>query len=82
MDIMDINEIFNEANFSESHTNHRLSIATVAGLASDAAYHRQLIFDVESNTILKEKYGIELTTEEINIFEAYHNLLLKIHCES
>lgn len=63
-------------------TPHRLTCKDVEQIASDVHYHHQLIEDHESDMIIKDKYQMTLTPEEREIMVKYHDLVLKIHCES
>lgn len=62
--------------------NYRLACKDIEQMASDVHYHAQLIEDDESDMIIKDKYAISLTPEERALMVQYHDLVLRLHCES
>lgn len=66
----------------QSAGHYRLTCKDIEQIASDVHYHAQLIEDSESDMIIKDKYGISLTSKERAIMVNYHDLVLRLHCES
>ena len=69
-----------KASVPEGH--YRLSCKDVDQMSADVHYHHQLIVPDESDMIIMDQYQVSLTPEERDIMIKYHDLVLKLHCES
>jgi len=74
---LDFNKIIEDSN------PHRFSIGQLEEIASEAHYASNYFDDLsEISAHLIHKFGFAPTSDEIKLMVAYHELLIKLHCES
>lgn len=67
----------------EDANPHRFSVADIEKVASEAHYASCYFDDIiEISDHLVKKFGISVTPDEIKLMIDYHELLIKLHCES